>query len=77
MFKVNNGNTRKRCEICSKLTIKAPEPPIAALLSLILTLRTVKVCCQAIVFISNFEQVFELLNAFSSFPEAFTCSLNK
>ena len=77
MFKVNNGNTRKRCEICSKLRIKAPEPPIAALLSLILTLRTVKVCCQAIVFISNFEQVFELLNAFSSFPEAFTCSLNK
>ena len=26
MFKVNNRNTRKRCEICSKLTIKTPEP---------------------------------------------------
>ena len=25
MFKVNNRNTRKRCEICSKLTIKIPE----------------------------------------------------
>ena len=25
MFKVNNGNTRKRCEICSKLTIKTRE----------------------------------------------------
>ena len=25
MFKVNNGNTRTRCEICSKLTIKTPE----------------------------------------------------
>ena len=25
MFKVNNKNTRKRCEICSKLTIKTPE----------------------------------------------------
>ena len=25
MFKVNNRNTRTRCEICSKLTIKAPE----------------------------------------------------
>ena len=25
MFKVNNGNTRTRCEICSKLTIKIPE----------------------------------------------------
>ena len=25
MFKVNNRNTRKKCEICSKLTIKTPE----------------------------------------------------
>ena len=25
MFKVNKRNTRKRCEICSKLTIKVPE----------------------------------------------------
>ena len=25
MFKVKNGNTRTRCEICSKLNIKAPE----------------------------------------------------
>ena len=24
MFKVNNRNTRTRCEICSKLTIKTP-----------------------------------------------------
>ena len=24
LFKVNNRNTRKRCEICLKLTIKAP-----------------------------------------------------
>ena len=24
-FKVNNRNTRKSCEICSKLTIKIPE----------------------------------------------------
>ena len=24
-FKVNNRNTRKRCEICSKITIKIPE----------------------------------------------------
>ena len=24
-FKVNNRNTRKRCEICLKLTIKTPE----------------------------------------------------
>ena len=25
LFKVNNRNTRKRCEICSKLRIKTPE----------------------------------------------------
>ena len=25
LFKVNNGNTRKRCETCSKLIIKTPE----------------------------------------------------
>ena len=25
IFKVNNRNTRTRCEICSKLTIKTPE----------------------------------------------------
>ena len=25
MFKVNNRNTKARCEICSKLTIKTPE----------------------------------------------------
>ena len=25
MFKVNIRNTRTRCEICSKITIKAPE----------------------------------------------------
>ena len=25
MFKVNTRNTRARCEICSKLTIKIPE----------------------------------------------------
>ena len=24
-FKINNRNTRTRCEICSKLTIKTPE----------------------------------------------------
>ena len=25
MFKVNNRNTRTRCETCSKLTVKTPE----------------------------------------------------
>ena len=26
MFEVNNKNTRTRCEICSNLTLKTPEP---------------------------------------------------
>ena len=30
MFKVNNRNTRARCEICSKLTIKTPERRLAS-----------------------------------------------
>ena len=25
LFKVSNRNTRKRCEICSKLTLKTPK----------------------------------------------------
>ena len=25
LLKVNNGNTRKRCEMCSELTMKIPE----------------------------------------------------
>ena len=30
LLKVNNRNTRTRCEICSKLTIKTPERPLAS-----------------------------------------------
>ena len=26
LLKVSSRNTRKRCELCSKLTIKTPEP---------------------------------------------------
>ena len=29
LFKVNNRKTRKKCKICSKLTIKTPKRPIA------------------------------------------------
>ena len=32
LLKVNNRNTRKRCEICSKLTIKIPERRLVFLL---------------------------------------------
>ena len=27
LLKLNNGNSRKRCEICSRLLIKTPERP--------------------------------------------------
>ena len=40
MFKVNNTNTRKRCEICSQLTIKDTRmTPDIVLFSLLLTLN--------------------------------------
>ena len=38
MFKVNSRNTRTRCEICSKLTIKTPERRVV-LVFLLLTLN--------------------------------------
>ena len=55
MFKVNNRNTRTRCEIWSKLTIKTPE-------------RRYFTPCVSI-FIVNFEQVnadWEDVNVFKS-----------
>ena len=42
MFKVNNRNTRTRCEICSELTIKRPER---------------RQWCHYDVFIVNFEHI--------------------
>ena len=42
MLKVNSKNTRTRCEICLKLTIKTTERPD---------------CCRSGVVIVNFEQV--------------------
>ena len=55
MFKVNNRNTRARCGICSKLTIKTPER------------RYLTPCSSD--FMINFEQVnagWEDINAFKS-----------
>ena len=43
IFKVNNRNTRTRCKICSKLTIKTPE---------------IRHWCRSGVFIVNFEHVY-------------------
>ena len=40
LLKVNNRKTRKRCDLCSKLTIKTPEDAIGiVLVSLLLTLN--------------------------------------
>ena len=39
-FKANNRNTSKRCEICSKLTIKTPDDVVLVFLSLTLTYFT-------------------------------------
>ena len=55
MFKVNKRNTRTRCKIWSKLTIKTPERPYFT------------PCCS--IFIVNFEQVnadWEDVNGFKS-----------
>ena len=45
-FKVNSGNTRARCEICSKLTIKTLER---------------RYCCCSGVFIVSFEHISHLV----------------
>ena len=50
MFKVNNRNTRIRCKICSKLTIKIIERRIiperhVVLVSLLLTLKKISRLC--------------------------------
>ena len=49
MFKVNNRNTRKRCEICSKLTIKIQEQ---------------RHWCRSGIFIVNFEHISRLALVF-------------
>ena len=49
MFKINNRNTRTRCEICSKLTIKTSER---------------RHCRRSGVFIVNFEHIPHLVLVF-------------
>ena len=46
LLKVNNRNTRTRCEICSKLTIKTPER---------------RQWRRSVVFIVNFEHISHLV----------------
>ena len=49
LLKVNNRNTRTRCEICSKLTINTPER---------------RHCRRSGVFIVNFEHISHLVLVF-------------
>ena len=49
LLKVSNRNTRTRCEICSELTMKAPERH--------------QWCCPG-VFIANFEHISHLVQVF-------------
>ena len=49
LLKVNSRNTRARCEICSKLTVKIPER---------------RQCRPSGVFIVNFEHISEFIIVF-------------
>ena len=49
LLKVNNRNTRTRCEICSKLTVKTPER---------------RYWRRSSVFIVNFEHISHLVQVF-------------
>ena len=48
LLKVNNRNTRARCEICSKLTIKTPDHHLVFLLLILNNFHTLFLCfyCQ-------------------------------
>ena len=66
MFKVNNTNTRTRCGICSKLTIKTRERGVV-LVTFLLTFNIITPCFS--VFIVNFEQVnaaWDTINLFNA-----------
>ena len=59
LFKVNNRNTRKRCEVCSKLAVKTPER-----LALNTLFRTPEQRRSG-VFIVNFEHISHLFSSVS------------
>ena len=56
MFKVNNRNTRTRCQICSKLTIKTPERRQRRQVPLLLTLNIFHTFILVAISIFNYEQ---------------------
>ena len=53
LFKINNGNARTVCEICSELAIKTPEP---------------RQWHRSGVFIVNFEQISHIVLVFPLLP---------
>ena len=55
LFKANDRNIGKRCEVCSKLTIKTPEDVSNAFLVILLTLNIFYSFFY--VYIDDFEQV--------------------
>ena len=57
LFKVNNGNTKKRCKMCSKLTIKAPERRHWGCCGVFIDLNCTKFTPFSSVTIVDFEQV--------------------
>ena len=61
MLKINNRNTRARCEICSKLTIKTPEQ---------------RLCSCSGSFIVNFEQISEVVLNFEQINVGWVGSKN-
>ena len=62
LFKVNNRNTRKRCEICSTLTIKTPQDIIDICSKLAKQ-------SQCIVFIVNFGHLLRMYLLLQNFPK--------
>ena len=61
LFKVNNGNTKKSCGICSNLTIETPVWPQ----------------CRSGVFFVNFEYISHLFHMFLQLPGTSKCFLGE
>ena len=65
MFKVNNRNTRTRCEICSKLTISIPEQRNMFKVDNRNTRTRCEICWLRFgIFIANFEHISHLVLVF-------------
>ena len=71
MVKVNNRNTRTRCEICSEVTIKTPERPHCRRSGLLLLTSNIFTPCSS-ASIVNFEHIIaggdKSLHEKSTFP---------